>query len=56
MFNALLKEFELNNSNISKLIMNTNFEKKINSSLFDNVKENTQQEEKKQRLFFFCSV
>ena len=52
MFNALLKEFELNNSNISKLIMNTNFEKKINSSLFDNVKENTQQEEKNKDYFF----
>ena len=28
MFNALLKEFELNNNNISKLIIPTNFEKK----------------------------
>mgnify|MGYP001275040342 CR=1 FL=1 len=42
MFNALLKEFELKNNNISKLIIPTNFEKKMTPLLF-NSKEDKKQ-------------
>jgi len=43
MFNALLKEFELNNNNISKLIISTNFEKKFTPILFNSKEEKKQE-------------